>query len=367
MKRRKDVEKEGSVPPRNKVSATFKVGAIALAFLVIGYQAALFIRSASVTRLVSHRDAPDTVFVVSEDLARRVLDGGGTRLDGPEPTAVPPAHGELPQAADSGAAGGGGRVIVRRDAPHSPAALAASPRRTESFPFDPNTVSLSDLQRLGFSGRQAQSIINYREKGGRFRRPSNFAKSYVVADSVFRRLEPFIRIPRIDLNSADSTALETLPGIGPYYAARIVGHREELRGYSYPEQLMDIYRFDQEKYDALKDLITVSPPEPYPLWTLPEEELEKHPYIGRYAAHGIVLYRDNNPREAWSVEGLGAAGVLRPADAARLARCRLASPPSDQPNSHDQPNSPVNPDSPDSPIFPYNSDSPGNPDSPDPI
>ena len=303
--------KEEKTSSQSRISATFKVGAVALAFLVIGYQAALFIRSAAVTRLVSNRDAPDTVFVVDEALARRILDE------------------VVPEPAGGGTAAGVG-VAVRRSAPHSPAAEAAlatsGKRRTETFPFNPNTVSLSDLMRLGFSERQAQSIINYRESGGRFNRPSDFAKSYVVADSVFQRLEPFIRIPKVDLNTADSTALDALPGIGPFYAARIVEHREELRGYSYPEQLMDIYRFDQEKFDALKDLVTVGPSEPYPLWTLPEEELEKHPYIGKYAAHGVVLYRDNNPREALTVEGLARAGVLRPADAARLARCRIADP-----------------------------------------
>ena len=332
------MEREEKTSSHNRISATFKVGAIALAFLVIGYQAALFIRSASLTRLVSHRDAPDTVFVVDEDLARRVLGDDGTVIPGEDSFVGlrPPQNDSIviPSGAKGSSSGGGrgagGRVIVRRDAPHSLAAeaarSAAASRRVETFPFNPNTVSLSDLMRLGFSEKQAQSIINYRESGGQFRRPADFAKSYVVADSVFQRLEPYIRIPKIDLNSADSTALDALPGIGPYYAAKIVEHRAELRGYSYPEQLMDIYRFDQEKYDGLKDLISVGPSEPYPLWTLPEEELEKHPYIGKYAAHGVVLYRENNPREAWTVEGLGRAGVLRPADAARLARCRLAEP-----------------------------------------
>ena len=329
----------------NRISASFKVGAIALAFLIIGYQTALFVRSAAVARLASHRDAPDTVFVVDEALARRLLaDSPPINLNEAKDPATPARSSASTSGSVRGRSSGSGKssgsspdnssgspsVIIRRNASHSPetdAVLASSGRRrVESFTFDPNTVSLSDLQRLGFSERQAQSIINYREKGGRFRRPSDFAKSYVVADSVFRRLEPYIRIPKIDLNSADSTALVSLPGIGPYYAARIIEHRTRLRGFSYPEQLMDINRFDREKYDALKDLITVGKSAPYPLWTLPEDSLKLHPYIDGGTAHGIVLYREHNPRDRWTVAGLRAAGVLRPSDADRLARCRLSSP-----------------------------------------
>jgi len=341
MKRRENAEREEKTSSRNRITASFKVGAVALAFLTIGFQSALFIRRAAVLRIASHRDAPDTVYVVDDDVARRVL--GAASLDVATRDSALPAGGTASAGsryADGGGSGRRGGVIVRRNAPHSPAAEAVLPRRVESFPFNPNTVSLSDLIRLGFSEKQAQSIINYREKGGRFRRPSDFAKSFVVADSVFQRLEPFIRIPKVDLNAADSAALDALPGIGPYYVAKIIEHRSKLQGFSYPEQLMDIYRFDQEKYDALKDLVTVGPSEPYPLWTLPEKELEKHPYIGKYGAHGVVLYQDNNPRGLWTVAALGAAGVLRPEDAARLARCRLAVPPSDHPDSLDNPYSP---------------------------
>ena len=362
MKRRENAAREEKTSSRNRISASFKVGAVALAFLTIGFQSALFIRRAAVLRIASHRDAPDTVYVVDDALARRVLSDAG--LDAASSAAAPSSESAPPLGGSGGGrnsasrgsrtrssassssggrnsasrgsqTGGRGAVIVRRNAPHSPAVEAALPRRVESFPFNPNTVSLSDLMRLGFSEKQAQSIINYREKGGRFRRPSDFAKSFVVADSVFRRLEPFIRIPKVDLNAADSAALDALPGIGPYYAARIIEHRTKLQGFSYPEQLMDIYRFDQEKFDALKDLITVGPSEPYPLWTLPEEELEKHPYIGRYGAHGVVLYRDNNPRGLWTVAALRAAGALRPEDADRLARCRLAAPDSTHNSSTD--------------------------------
>ena len=86
-----------------------------------------------------------------------------------------------------------------------------------------------------------------------------------------------------------------------------------------------IANFDREKFDALSDLITVgeSHVRPYPLWTLPADSLKLHPYIGSYAARGIVLYRENNPREDWTVEALAEAGILKPEMAARLSGCLI--------------------------------------------
>lgn len=201
-------------------------------------------------------------------------------------------------------------------------------RKYESFRFNPNTVSIDDLMRLGFTQRQAQSIDNYRQKGGRFRRKSDFAKSYVVEDSVFRRLEKYIDIPKIDINSADSVTFMTLPGIGKFFAGKMVSYRGELGGYSYPEQLMDIWHFDQEKFDNLKDLIRVDTTgtPAYSLWTLPEKELAEHPYIGRRAARSIVMFRDNSPKEDWTVANLAKAGILDPEKATKLAKCRIVRP-----------------------------------------
>lgn len=289
------------------LKSSFTTGAIALVFLIIGFETALFIHKAAVTRLVADRDHPDTVYIVE-----RIRPKVESRAE-PEP---------VDEEKDT--------VYYRKPADRSPDAVRirekASPRRVESFRFNPNTVSLEDLMRLGFSEKQAQSILNYREKGGRFRRPADFAKSFVVADSVFDRLEPYIDIPRIDLNKADSAAFETLPGIGPYFAAKMVSYRASLGGYSHPEQLLDIYHFDREKYDALKDLISCSRPEPYPIWTLSERDLARHPYISRDEAHSIVLYRTHQPQDQWTLEGIHKAGILSEEHYAKLARCVLAGP-----------------------------------------
>ena len=220
-------------------------------------------------------------------------------------------------------------VVIRKEAPHSAEARTVresyAPRPVESFRFNPNTVSAEDLQRLGFSEKQVLAIVHYREKGGRFRRKEDFAKSFVVADSVYERLAPFIDIPRLDINRADSTELLALPGIGPYFAGKVVAYRQLLGGYSCPEQLLEIYHFDQEKYDGLKDLICCSQPTPYPLWELPEEALAAHPHISREEAHGIVLYRRHHSPEECTLEGLKKAGVLSEEHARLLGRCKIDS------------------------------------------
>lgn len=276
------------------LSRSFVVGVIAVVFLIIGYQVALFVHEAAVLRIVSLRDKPDTVYV------------SDNRNNGRD------------------------TLSVRRNAAHASRSVAVRTNylrsKVETFRFDPNTVSIDDLCRLGFTVKQAQSIDNYRKKGGRFRRKTDFAKSYVVSDSIYRRLENYIDIPLVDLNTADSAAFDALPGIGGWFASRMIEHRKALGSYSYKEQLMDIYRFDQEKFDGLSDLITVSDEHviPYPLWSLPVDSLRRHPYIRDYEiARAIVLFRENNPDSLWTVEALHDAGILSDADAEKLSGCAI--------------------------------------------
>ena len=311
-----------------RLTASFTTGAIALVFLILGYQVALFVHKAAVTRLVANRDQPDTVYVVERELAEEILRSAQndkkTQNDVEKKNDNNKQNNVVILRSDSDEES----LIVKQSAPHSPEAVKvrekAAPRKVESFRFDPNTVSLEDLQRLGFSEKQALSIDAYRQKGGRFRRPSDFAKSYVVADSVFERLAPFIDIPRIDINRADSTALLALPGIGPFFAGKMVQYRAQLGGYSTVEQLLEIWHFDEEKLAAMRDLITCSAPDAFPLWTLPEADLSRHPHISRSEAHSIVLFREHHRPEECTLDALRAAGILSDDHYRHLSLCRLA-------------------------------------------
>ena len=323
MEEGKDRKKGSSLP------GSFTVGAIALVFLIIGYQAAVFIHHAARVKLAANRDRPDTVYVIDRVLAEQILRSAQNDKSSAQ-NDMSNAQNDTSSAQNDNvptvilrSGSDEGSIIIRKNAPHSTLAKAVVPRKVESFRFNPNTVSIEDLQRLGFSQKQAQAIDNYRQKGGRFRRPSDFAKSYVVADSVYARLEDYIDIPKLDINKADSTALLDLPGIGPWFAGRIVGYRKALGGYSSIDQLLEIKNFDAERLNGIRDIVRLSEPMPYPLWTLPEEELKKHPYISSAEAHSIILYRNHHTAEELSVEGLKNAGVLSEEHARKLSSCNI--------------------------------------------
>lgn len=336
-----------------KVTSSFVTGAIALVFAVLGYQTALLVHYAAVTRIVAERDSlgfasfESKAVSPSVNIADAVFGSNHPRSSARTADATPAESGAVsaglnmadaglnsirsPKVATSALPSSGAyRQRNQRSAARAQQIYrdAVERRAPESFRFDPNTASVEELMRLGFSQKQAQSIDNYRQKGGRFHRKEDFASSYVVADSVYRRLENYIDIPKLDINTADSAAFDALPGIGAYFARKMVEHRTRLGGYSYAEQLMDIHNFDQDRFDALKDLITLSrPAKPFRLWQMPADSLAMHPYVGSAAtARSIVFYRSHNPKEEYTVEGLQKAGILTPANAAKLSACFIARP-----------------------------------------
>lgn len=198
----------------------------------------------------------------------------------------------------------------------------ASTRTVEQFPFDPNTADSTQLLRLGLQPWQVRSLYRYRAKGGVFRQKEDFARLYGLTVKDYRRLEPYIRIGRdyqpastlfsrdtvhrmvhdtlrypvkiredeqIVLNTADTTELRKVPGIGAYYAARIIRYGQQLGGYVSVDQLDEIDDFPQEskKYFVVED----AHPQQLNINEMTLQQLRRHPYINFYQAKAIVDYR----------------------------------------------------------------------------
>ena len=94
----------------------------------------------------------------------------------------------------------------------------------------------------------------------------------------------------VSLNGADTTALMTVPGIGPYYARQIIRYGERLGGYVSVDQLDEIENFpsDSKHYFRVE---TSSSPRKLNVNRLSLNELKRHPYINFYQARAITDYR----------------------------------------------------------------------------
>ena len=65
-------------------------------------------------------------------------------------------------------------------------------KKIQYFKFNPNQIGKESWMKLGFSEKQSLSIINYREKGGYFYKKEDLKRLYVVDDSLYVLLEPYI-------------------------------------------------------------------------------------------------------------------------------------------------------------------------------
>lgn len=215
----------------------------------------------------------------------------------------------------------------------------------EVFPFDPNTADSTELAQLGFASWQIKSIYHYRAKGGVFSRPSDVARIYGMTKRRYETLRPFIRIAddfkpasdfygnepkyahrtrfgfasdahrtyigdknseskdngtysyphklkpgeHIAVNTADTTDLQKIPGIGSAYARAIVRYRDQLGGFAKAQQLLEIEGLPESALPYLtidsKDIHKMN------LNTLTLAQLKRHPYINFYQAKAICDYR----------------------------------------------------------------------------
>ncbi|OFR37722.1 helix-hairpin-helix domain-containing protein [Porphyromonas sp. HMSC065F10] len=119
----------------------------------------------------------------------------------------------------------------------------------------------------------------------------------------------------IDLNSADTTLLKRVPGIGSSFARRIVKYRDLLGGYYVVEQLQEVYGMDRERYDAIHPYFTVGTAV-RPL-TLTIDSISYHPYLSwRHKRTLRRLLEEEQPLD-WS--HLMSTGDFTRDDSLRLA------------------------------------------------
>lgn len=205
----------------------------------------------------------------------------------------------------------------------------------ELFPFDPNHDDSVTLRQLGLSEYTVGSMMRYRRKHGVWRTVDAFFERRGLTPEQCARLRPYVRIseedqPRdyaaeraqrdanhwtnepqyarqekypegtiIDLNTADTTELKKIPGIGSYFAKKIVQRREALGAYVSVNQVMDIPNVpaDLARWFRVEQGVEVRK---LCINKGNFQEIVRHPYISYEQTKAIVNYiRAYGPIHSW--------------------------------------------------------------------
>ncbi|MGV3637987.1 MAG: helix-hairpin-helix domain-containing protein [Flavobacteriales bacterium] len=224
------------------------------------------------------------------------------------------------------------------------------------FPFDPNTIGRAEWRALGLTDRQIDGVERYQHKGGRFRTKKDLGRMYSIRPEQYAQLEPYILLPdsivrenqvnreskhqwadqgsrqaqaptireratytprsarSVEVNTADTSALIALPGIGPAFARGIVKYRDLLGGFVSLDQLGEVFVL-KDKPDAVLKLkgyliLDTLAIRRIPINTCTAEELAAHPYARWKIAKPLIAYRQQHGpfRSVADIKGCAAVG-----------------------------------------------------------
>ena len=225
--------------------------------------------------------------------------------------------------------------------------------------FDPNTADSTTLLALGLPPWQVRNIYKYRAKGGRYRTKEDFSRVYGLTIEKYRQLEPYITIKpevmaadviklptihkrdyktakadddrnattagvhklrfgeKIDINTADTAMLKTIPGIGTYFAMRIVELRTRRQAFASVDELLAIRNFPET---ALTYMYASQDFPELHVNRLNVSQLCKHPLVNYTQARDIMQLR-RTTGAIRSAKDLSFISSFTPEQLQRLAPC----------------------------------------------
>lgn len=175
-----------------------------------------------------------------------------------------------------------------------------TPRPFEPFGID--TVGVNYLRLIGFSTRQAEALIRYREQGDGIHSMNELRDCYAVSEEMADSLEHFVVLtPRdphqglVEINSADSARLRSVRGIGEKTVVAVLEYRKLLGGFVRKEQIAELKCVTSENFDKISkqiycDSCNISKID---INFAPASQFEHHPYMSRRAIKLIIETRES--------------------------------------------------------------------------
>ena len=195
------------------------------------------------------------------------------------------------------------------------------------YPFNPNFISDFKGYQLGMSPDEIDRLHKYRALGKYINTPSSFQEITQVNDSLLNRISPYFQFPiwkkkemnnpkrrnpdqpplvKKDLNTAQYDDLKSIRGIGDKLASRIINYRTKLQGFTFNDQLSEVWNLEEGVVDRLLSYFEIKSAPVIKRININEasfKEVLSIPYIDYELTKKIFNFRDE-VAETQSIEEL---------------------------------------------------------------
>jgi DNA uptake protein ComE-like DNA-binding protein len=115
----------------------------------------------------------------------------------------------------------------------------------------------------GIGSRLASRIVHFRQRLGGFYQVDQVGETFGLADSSFQKIKSFLRLNvvsvfQLDINEASRETLQAHPYIRWQLAKSIIDYRLQHGKFISVDELLQLARMDQQKFEKLKPYLTVN-------------------------------------------------------------------------------------------------------------
>ena len=203
-------------------------------------------------------------------------------------------------------------VAIKKEKKKSKKRNSTSKFKKLTQKLDPNEFLLDDWMRMGLSKKQADIVLNFSVRG--LKSNDDLKKIFVFPEKLFDLIKDSLVYPVqkdyqlskdrfeekpilklvVEINSATQVDLEKIPGIGPYFADKIIEYRIKLGGFVSKNQLLEIWKFDAEKLSSIDKYIILDDSfiTKINVNSISFDDLKDHPYFSYKVANSIVKMRE---------------------------------------------------------------------------
>jgi DNA uptake protein ComE-like DNA-binding protein len=191
-------------------------------------------------------------------------------------------------------------------------------KKNQIYLFNPNYISDYKGYQLGMSVEEIDKLHRFRQEGNFINSVEQFQKVTKISDSLLTKISPYFKFPswvnkkqskpkvhsinnqvkplvKKDLNLATITDLRIVNGIGESYANRIINYRTKLQGFSFNEQLYEVWNLDKElssKVLAYFEVVEKPPIKKINVNTATFKQILSVVYIDYELTKKIINYRE---------------------------------------------------------------------------